>query len=550
MHEIKGFHPAILQLKANLDKGKISRRDFLRYAALTGISVAAAAGVGGIALPKRAFAAREKRGGVLRIAGPVQKITHPARLAWIAPSNQLRQVAEYLTYTDADNITHPYLLESWQASDDLTTWTLTLRQGVLFNNGDPLTAADVIFSFQQWLDKEVGSSMLGMMGSYLEAANIERVSDNEVRLHLNRPEIAVPEHLFHYPALVLNHRTFEGDFLKAPHGTGPFMLEAYEAGERCVLKARKDYWNMGADGKPLPYLDAVEYVDMGTEMEVMIAALQAGEIDLIDLSDMGGSEVFQALKNDSRVRIAPVTTNQTRILRMRVDRTPWVDNRVRLALRLCQQREKLLASAYFGQGLEGQDIHVSPKHPEYCQIKTPRYDPQRARQLLWQAGFPNGLEVNLAVGSGWSEIVRYAEILKQDAALAGFRIHIQTMPNDQYWEKWTEVDLGITPWAHRPLGTMVANLAYAANVEGKPVAWNETRWVDKEYNDLLIQANGTLDLEARRKIFCKLEAIQQRRGPIGNAFWINVWSITRRRVQGLVSHPSLYLGLERVWVTA
>jgi peptide/nickel transport system substrate-binding protein len=550
MHAFKAFHPAILQLKADLERGTISRREFLRYAALTGISVTAAAGVGGFALPKRAFAAREKRGGVLRIAGPVQKIAHPARLAWITPSNQLRQVAEYLTYTDADNITHPYLLESWQASDDLTTWTLTLRQGIRFNNGDPLTADDVIFSFQQWLDKEAGSSMVGLIGGYLEAANLERVSDYEVRLHLKRPEIAVPEHLFHYPALVLNHRTFEGDFLKAPHGTGPFTLSAHEAGGRCVLKARNDYWNRGADGKPLPYLDAVEYVDMGTALPPMIAALQAGEVDLIDLSDMGGSEAFQALKNDGRVRITPVATNQTRILRMRVDRTPWVDNRVRLALRLCQHREKLLASAYFGQGLEGQDVHVSPKHPEYCQIKTPRYDPLRARQLLRLAGFSDGLEVNLAVGSGWPEIVRYAEILKQDAAPAGFRIHIQAMPNDQYWEKWTEVDLGITPWAHRPLGTMVANLAYAANVEGKPAAWNETRWVDKEYNDLLGQANATLDLEARRKIFCKLEAIQQRRGTIGNAFWINVWSITRRRVQGVVPHPSLYLGLERVWVTA
>ena len=98
---------------------------------------------------------------------------------------------------------------------------------------------------------------------------------------------------------------------------------------------------------------------------------------------------------------------------------------------------------YFGQGLEGQDQHVSPKHPEYCPIGTPKYDPMQAKQLLTEAGYPNGLDVNLAVGSGWSEIVRYAEILKQDAAPAGFRINIQTMPNSQYWEKWTEVDLGI-----------------------------------------------------------------------------------------------------------
>jgi ABC-type transport system substrate-binding protein len=69
----------------------------------------------------------------------------------------MRQVAEYLTYTDGDNITHPYLLENWQASDDLKTWTLNLRKGIKHNNGDTFNADDVVFTFNQWLDKDVGS---------------------------------------------------------------------------------------------------------------------------------------------------------------------------------------------------------------------------------------------------------------------------------------------------------------------------------------------------------------------------------------------------------
>ncbi|MBD3306423.1 hypothetical protein GF339_08495, partial [candidate division KSB3 bacterium] len=264
--------------------------------------------------------------------------------------------------------------------------------------------------------------------------------------------------------------------------------------------------------------------------------------------DVSATEAYAALKDDPNVNIFPATTNQTRILRMRVDMNPWNDNRVRTALKLCQHREKILALAYFGEGMQGQDIHVSPKHPEYCPIETPPYDPERARQLLQEAGYPDGLGVNLAVGSGWKEIVRYAEILKQDAKPAGFEINIQTMPNSQYWEKWTEVDLGITTWSHRPLGTMVLNLAYVSDDSGKPVAWNETRWVDEKFNALLKEANGTLDVEARRKIFCQLEEIQQSRGSIGNAFWINVWKIARKRVQGMKAHPSQYFKLDEVWV--
>lgn len=509
----KQVHPTIRDLLNDCEKGKMTRREFIRFATLLGVSAAAATQMAGLALPSRVFAGTIRRGGTMRIAAPVHKVTHPAQFSWISPTNQIRQVAEYLTYTDGDNITHPYLLKNWQASKDLKTWTLNLRKGIKFNNGDNFVADDVIFTMNQWLDNDVGSSMKGLIGTYLSPDGIEKVSDHQIKFHLKNAEIALPEHLFHYPAMILNHRTFEGDFIKAPHGTGPCTLDTFLEGERCVVKRRNDYWNKGADDKPLPYMDSVEYVDMGTEMAPTIAAIQAGEIDLIDFGDIGGTEAYRALKDDKRVNVYPATTNQTRILRMRVDMKPWSDNNVRTALKICQHREKILALAYFGQGMQGQDVHVSPKHPEYCPIDTPQYQPKRAKELLNKAGYPNGVDVNLAVGSGWKEIVRYAEILKQDAAPAGFRINIQTMPNSQYWEKWTEVDLGITTWAHRPVGTMVPNLAYVGDANGKPVAWNETRWVDNEYSGLLKQANGTLDIEKRRKIFCKLQKSSRSEAP-------------------------------------
>ena len=131
------------------------------------------------------------------MATSVQKITHPAQFSWVEPTNILRQVAEYLTYTDKDNISHPYLLKNWEAGNDLKTWTLNLRQGIRFNNGDKLTATDVVFSMNQWLNKDVGSSILGMMGGYLDPSGIETVDNYQVKLHLKRPEIAIPEHLFH-----------------------------------------------------------------------------------------------------------------------------------------------------------------------------------------------------------------------------------------------------------------------------------------------------------------------------------------------------------------
>ena len=543
-------HPAVQDLKNQLDKGKITRRQFMRYAALLGLSTAAAGQMIGLLWPQKTGAAAVKRGGTLKISQQIQKIDHPARFSWLQPSNSMRMVFEYMTLTGPDNITRPYLCESWSASDDLKTWTFNVRQGVTFNNGDPFTADDCIFTINQWLDKDVKSSMLGLVGSYLDPGGVEKVNDHQFKLHLQRPEIAIPEHFFQYTAQVLNHRTFEGDMKKRPHGTGPFVLDTYNEGEICIVKARKDYWQKGSDGKPLPYIDEIRFIDMGGELAPQIAALKSAEIDLIDASDNPGPQVMKAVKGDDHIRIMPVATATTRVLRMRVDMKPWSDNRVRMALKLCQNREKILALAYQGEGLQGQDFHVYPKHPEYCDKPIPTYQPQQAKKLLAEAGFPSGIDVNIAVGSEWTDIVRYAEVLKQDAAPAGIRVNIQTMPTSQYWEKWTEVDLGVTPWTHRPLGTMVPNLAYIADDDGKPVPWNETRWVDKEFSALLEKASGTLDVDKRRDIFCKLEDIQMTRGPIGISYWMNTWMCPNKRLQNVSAHPNLIFLFNEAWIDA
>ena len=548
MKEKTPIHPAIHDLKSEQLNGKLSRREFLRYATLLGMSAAAASQMIGLSWPQKLWAATPRRGGVLKISQQVQKIDHPARFSWLMPSNSMRMVFEYMTLTDRNNITHPYLCEKWSASDDLKTWTFNVRKGVKFNNGDPFTADDCIFTINEWLNKDVKSSLLGLVGSYLDPTGIEKVNDFQFKLNLKRPEIAIPEHFFQYTAQVLNHRTFEGDMKKKPHGTGPFTLDTYKEGEICIVKARRDYWHKGADGKPLPYIDEIRFIDMGGELAPQIAALKSGEIDLIDASDNPGPQIMMAVKKDAHIKVMPVATATVRVLRMRVDMKPWSDNNVRMALKHCQNREKILALAYQGEGLEGQDFHVYPKHPEYCKTPVPKYAPDKAKALLAKAGYPKGIDVNLAVGSEWTDIVRYAEVLKQDALPAGIRINIQTMPTSQYWEKWTEVDLGVTPWTHRPLGTMVPNLAYIADDQGKPVPWNETRWVDKEFSQLLAKASGTLDVDKRRKIFCKLQDIQMTRGSVGIAYWMNTWMCANKKLKNVDSHPNLIFLFNEAWL--
>jgi peptide/nickel transport system substrate-binding protein len=237
-------------------------------------------------------------------------------------------------------------------------------------------------------------------------------------------------------------------------------------------------------------------------------------------------------------------------MRMRVDMKPWDDNRVRQALKLCQNRKKILGLAYFGQGLLGHDTHIFPKAEAYCPKDIPPYNPEKAKALLAEAGYANRLKVTMSIPSDVSEIVRYGEILKEDAAPAGFDIHLETMPSSQYWEKWLEVPLGVTAWAHRNLDTQAFNQAYSVDEDGKPVGWNESRWIDQEFNDLLKAANSTLDVDARRKIMCKLEDIQMTRGSVGISYFANGWYLVRDTVQDLEPDPVRTFIQPQMWLSA
>lgn len=560
--EMAKVHPYIPEAYDKLRVGRISRREFLRISTLLGLSAgvatfAAACGSSGQAEPTQAPAATEAssssetssettssivRGGVITKSMQLQLLDHPARLSWVEGANIVRQVGEYLTETGTDNITRPYLLDRWEASADVKTWDLFLRQGIKFNNGDELTADDVMFTFGEWLNPDVGSSMLGLLSYLSGIGDVEKVDDYHIRMHLQTPNIGVPEHLFHYPAIVL-HRNFEGDYIRQPIGTGAFTLTEYAEGERAVFDRRTDYWRNGDDGQPLPYLDQIIYVS--TDKDTGVAGLQSKQVD--SLYDPRPGD-FLALKDNPDLVVRSASTAQCLVLRMRVDVAPWDDNRVRTALKMAQDRAKNLQLAYFGEGDLSIDAHVAPVHPAYKELPIPAYDPEGARALLEEYAAEKGLElplkVTLATKNDQNE-PELAQSLKETAAAAGFDIALDITEPNGYWDRWTEVDLGITSWTHRPLDTMVLPLAYIAEAIG---AWNETRWTDEEFETLLRQAEGTLDVEARREIMGQIETIMQERGPIGNSFWKNVWNITHKKFQNIQAHPTAYDFLYDVWI--
>jgi peptide/nickel transport system substrate-binding protein len=556
--QMEKVHPYIPEAYDQLTQGRLSRREFMRLATLLGMSAgvasfAAACGTGGAEptavgeqvteeVAEQAPAAGAiQRGGTLTKSMELQLLDHPARLSWTQGANIVRHISEYLTETGVDNITRPYLLDRWEASEDLGTWDLFLKEGITFNNGQDFTADDVMFTYGEWLNPDVGSSVLGLMSYLSGMQDVEKVDDYHVRLHLQTPSISVPEDLFHYPAVILP-RDFEGDIIRQPVGTGYFLLEEYAEGERAVLKRREDYWRNGEDGQPLPYLDELIYVS--TDKDAGVAALQSGQVD--SMYDPRPSD-FQALKDNPDLVVRPASTAQALILRTRVDLEPWDDNRVRTALKMAQDREKILQLSYFGEGDLSLDAHMAPVHPAYAEKPIPEYDPEAARALMEEYAAEKGidlpLQVTLATKNDQAE-PDIAQALKELALPAGFDITLDITEPSGYWDRWTEVDLGITSWTHRPLATMVLALAYIKEGIG---AWNETRWTDDEFETLLQEAQATLDVEARRGIMSQLEDIMQERGPIGNSYWKNVWDITHKRFENIKPHPAQWDLFYDIW---
>jgi peptide/nickel transport system substrate-binding protein len=551
--DTKQLHPLIPEMHEELSKGRISRREFLRFSTLLGLSLASAEILAACEAPAQAPPAAAVtptrlaqdapvRGGVIRCATRLDRVDHPARFTQPGQSHAWRHVLEYLTYTSPKGITTPYLLEKWEASPDLKSWTLYVRKGIQFNNGQPLTAQDVVFNFKQWLDPDTGSSMANSL-AYLDASNIDSLDDYTVVLRLKTPTIFLPEHLFQYPAAILP-KTFEGDLLLQPVGTGAFSMVEYVPGERCQLKARQNYWRSSADGRPLPYLDEIVMLQFGDDRSADLAALQTGQVDTILEPPFA---MWAALKDDPRFTIVSIPTAGTYLLRFRVDQEPWKDNRVRQAIKQCHDREKILAAALQGEGTVGNDSHVAPAQAEYIPLDPIPFDTSGAKELLAKAGHPEGISVELAVPSDWPAAIAYAQILKQDAAAGGFNITLKTMPSAKYWESWTEWNFGITWWAHNTLATMLLPLAYSTGQDGSPAPYNETRWVDPDFSQILTKAEAILDLADRKMQVEQLEKIQRDRGSICTPFFTNVWEIHDQKFHGIVASPEMYANFYETW---
>lgn len=373
----------------------------------------------------------QQRGGTIRVASDAPPVGLDPHVS-IAYSSlaAYEHIYETLVRYNADMGLEPALAVSYEQPDD-RTYVFKLRQGVKFHDGEAMTADTVKFNFDRLLDPATGSPRRTLFESITEVKVIDPLT---VRITMKEPFpsflalIANPN----YAGIVSPKAVAGGEIQSKPVGTGPFRFTRYETGVRILYSRFEDYWDKGK-----PYVDGLEFTFTRDET-TRIAALRRATAHIGWVREPRLAQMLEREKHLTIQQSAPVRHQR---LYMRTDQAPFDNVLVRQALSAATNRDEIIKTVLLGFGTltaglpPGMPPYAVPAN-EVINLPFQKYDPELAKKLLAQAGYPNGFEFTLLTSPQGFDYVTTAEILQSQWARVGMKMKIESVDWSAALQRW------------------------------------------------------------------------------------------------------------------
>lgn len=489
-----------------------TRRDAMR--------LAAAAGLGAALVPGNARAAMPKRGGTIRVAGfdsSTKDTLDPAHANNSTDYARLFMLYNGLTVFDEHLKPLPDLALAVE-SKDATVWTIKLRKGVVFHDGSPFGAEDVVFSLMRHKDPKT-SSVVRPIAEQFKSAKAK--GPHEVELTLTSPNAELPTILaISQFVIVKNGMT---DFNKGI-GTGPFICQLFSPGVRSVGVRNPHYFHPGR-----PYLDKVIFFGI-TSNAARVNALLSGDIDIaagIDplatrqIKSAPGFAVFETKAGDYTDLIMHLDAP-------RIGNPDFVK-----AVKYMQDRQRILDSVLLGYGTIANDQPVPPTSPYFdASLKQTPYDLDKAKFHLKKAGMV-GAHLPLVCSPAANGSVDMAVILQNAAREAGLNIDIKRVPSDGYWSNyWLKAPFVYGNINPRPTANILLTLFFKSTAP-----WNESHWKNPKFDKLLIESRAETSFSKRKALYAEMQRLIHDEAGIGIPVFISDLDGYSTKVKGLRAIP-------------